>query len=84
LGEGLLAEVTGERDELRQQLDKIRRDLAALQDACFGCGRRENQVDVMFRGAIGLIGVSVCDRCIERLNRKLPDLREVAAKETTP
>jgi hypothetical protein len=48
----LLTEVTTQRDELRQQLDKLRRDLATMQEACFGCGRREDQVHVMFRGGV--------------------------------
>jgi hypothetical protein len=70
----LLTEVTTQRDELRQQLDRLRRDLAALQDICFGCGRREDQVDV-FRISRGLIAVCLCEACIDGLGGKLQDIR---------
>ena len=71
-----LAEVTGERDELRQQLDQLRRNLVALGEVCFGCGKRGHQVGVMFGSSRGSVRMRVCDACLVRLNEKLQDIRQ--------
>jgi hypothetical protein len=71
-----LAEVTGERDDLRRQLDQFRHDLVAPGEVCFGCGRREHEVGVMFGSSRGSVRMRVCDACIVRLKEKLRDIRQ--------
>jgi hypothetical protein len=85
LGEGPLAEVMGERDE-RQQLDQLRHNVVALGELCFGCGKREDEVGVMFGSSRGSVRMCVCDLCIDRLSGKLREIRQAqpAAQESTP
>jgi ClpX C4-type zinc finger len=71
--------MTDQRDQLREELDQLRRDIDAVQAVCVTCGRREDEVAVMFQGHRGPIGIRLCDRCVRSLAKQLEtgDIRRI-------
>ena len=71
--------MTDQRDQLREELDQLRREIDAVQAVCVTCGRREDEVAVMFQGRRGPIGIRLCDRCVRSLAKQIEtgDIRRI-------